>query len=215
MSKHSKSRRRAVAITAVAGSAIGFGVLAALATPTAGADIQGGDGWWLFSGTAAAIGNNGNGNTNQFGGGNGNIINGQLNVPILSPVIAGGNAINAAPALGGLAVGGLGASTATNLDLPVGGSALSTALGLNPAVALGGIGGSNLGASLGGIGLGNGWGLGGLNVPVATGGVGDPGERRCRHGHRPRPAAVPEQALAIRPSVAVGTSPVAGPTVAP
>jgi hypothetical protein len=175
MRTHRKSREprtpaklnRAVAVGAIATCTAGFGALAALAAPTAQADD-----WWLLSGKDNHIGNNatifgtsGNGNTNQIGVGNGNIANGQISVPILSPVIAGGNAINAAPTVGGLAIGGAGTSAAVDVGIPVGGLALGTTLGLNPAIAGLGVGGSNLGTALGGVGLG------GAAVPVALGGT--------------------------------------------
>ena len=143
MIKDNKTREpgrlsRTVAIGAIAGSALGLGALAGAASAQADncVDSGFGCGWFneVLSRNNNQIGSNGNGITNQFGAANGNIANGQLNVPVLSPVIAGGNATNAAPTTGGAAVGGAGTSTAADVDVVTAGSAL----GLNPA--LGGIG---------------------------------------------------------------------------
>ena len=163
---------RTLAIGAIAGCAIGLGALAGAGTAQADDCEESGIacGWFsgILNGNAVPIGTNGNGNTNQFGAVNGNIANGQLNVPILSPVIAGGNAVNAAPTLGGLAIGGAAASVAADTDIPVAGAAL----GLNPALGGIGVGGSNLGAALGGLGVG---GLGtAAAIPVALGGLAAP-----------------------------------------
>src|SRR5690348_2573999 len=114
MSKHRKTQRapipmklsRAVAIGAVAGSAVAFGALFT-DLPAANADTHDGN-WWLLSGNNTpflndnplVIGNNGNGITNQNAIGTGNIANGQLN--LFSLGIA--TVVNAAPALGGAAI---------------------------------------------------------------------------------------------------------------
>ena len=116
MSKHNRlsrhrerrpSRVAALAMSAIAGCTVGLGVLASAATAQADdcVDSDLACGWFsgILNGNALQLGTNGNGNTNQIGIANGNIANGQLNIPILSPVIAGGNAVNAAPTLGGLA----------------------------------------------------------------------------------------------------------------
>src|SRR5690349_15029944 len=98
----SSSRMRTIGVSTFAGCAIGLGALSAVLAPTASADSS----WWLFSGNDANIaGNNGNGNSSQYGFANGNIGNAQNNIPILSPNIASGIATNAAPAIGGAAVG--------------------------------------------------------------------------------------------------------------
>jgi len=89
MSKHRKTRKspvpvklnRAIAIGAVAGSAIGFGALMTVNSPTAYADTD--SSWWLLtgnntpiaSGNNLVIGTNGNGNSNQLALGTGNIGN--------------------------------------------------------------------------------------------------------------------------------------------
>lgn len=180
MSKHNRSRgprssaklSRTLAMSAIAGCTVGLGVLASAATAQADdcVDSDLACGWFsdFLSDNNLQLGMNGNGNTNQIGIANGNIANGQLNIPILSPVIAGGNAVNAAPTLGGLAIGGAGTSVAADVDVPVAGAAV----GINPAIAGLGVGGSNLGAALGGLALG-GWGVG-AGLPVSTGGVAAP-----------------------------------------
>src|SRR6478752_5438120 len=86
--------RKTIAASAIAGAAVGFGAL--LGAPTAFADTNNDDGWWLGSGNAngnnTIFGQAGAGNSNQFGNFNGNIQNNQLNA--LSPVV-GGTAVQA------------------------------------------------------------------------------------------------------------------------
>ncbi len=98
MGTHRKSHegrlKKTLAAGAIAGAAVGFGALAA--APSAFADNNDNEGWWLGSGNAnnnnTIIGQVGSGNANQFGNFNGNIMNNQLNA--LSPVI-GGTAVQA------------------------------------------------------------------------------------------------------------------------
>src|SRR3977135_1756225 len=104
---------RAGVIGAIAGCTIGFGALAT--APNALADTQGD--WWLFTHNNTSIfGTSGNGNTTQLGGANGNIINGQFSVPILSAPVAA--ATNAAAPIGGAAVGGTAGRTAATRGGP-------------------------------------------------------------------------------------------------
>src|SRR4051794_1620752 len=160
MSKHRKTCKspmpvklnRAIAIGAVAGSAVGFGALLTANSPMAYADTD--SSWWLLSGnnTPIASGNNlvigtsGNGNSNQLALGTGNILNAQVNLFSLGVATVA----NAAPATGGAAVGGAALSAATEAGVPigglaVGGAAVNPAVGINPAI--GGLGG--LGTALG------------------------------------------------------------------
>ena len=98
MGTHRKSHegrlKKTLAAGAIAGAAVGFGALAA--APSAFADNNDNEGWWLGSGNAnnnnTIFGQVGSGNANQFGNFNGNIMNNQLNA--LSPVI-GGTAVQA------------------------------------------------------------------------------------------------------------------------
>ena len=98
MGTHRKSHegrlKKTLAAGAIAGAAVGFGALAA--APSAFADNNDNEGWWLGSGNAnnnnTIIGQVGSGNANEFGNFNGNIMNNQLNA--LSPVI-GGTAVQA------------------------------------------------------------------------------------------------------------------------
>ncbi len=144
MGTHRKSSnitmKKTFAVGAIAGAAAGFGALSL--APTAFADNNDNEGWWLGSGNMngnnTIIGQSGNGIVNQNGGGNGNIMNNQLNA--LSPVVGSGLAVNAAPTT---AVGG--AAAVTNAPIAaLNGNPVSTTLGVNPALA------GNLGAALGG-----------------------------------------------------------------
>jgi hypothetical protein len=181
MGKHCKSRRtgtsarlnRALAIGALAGSTVGLGAFAAFNAPAASADdgvgavANANDGGvagpapgatpafapQILTRNNTILGTNGNGNSTQLGLVNGNNLNGQLAVPIFS--VNTGAGTNAAPPLGGAAVGGLGTSAATTLGVPIGGLALSTTLGLSPAISAGvGIGAVAPGTGTGGAATG-------------------------------------------------------------
>jgi hypothetical protein len=146
--KASKSTqlKKTFAVGVIAGAAAGFGALSL--APTAFADITNEDneGWWLGSGNLngnqTIFGNNGNGVVNQFGAANGNIMNNQTNIPLLSPQLNTGTAAQV--------------NTPVNLNVPVtantpvvtgNGAALGTTVGASPATAV------PLGAALGGANL--------------------------------------------------------------
>ena len=143
MNKHRRTRNRAIAVSAIASGAIGFGALSMVASPAAHAD------WWLLSGndtlshngTPIVIGTNGNGVSNQNAIATGIIGNAHFNLFSLGVATV----TNAAPATGGAAIGGAGTSAATEAGVPIGGLAVGGAA-VNPAVginlAVGGIGGS-------------------------------------------------------------------------